>query len=73
VKVDEKIIDGKKFGWEPFQHKHHESRFTDLKITGCKNLVFKTTCPFLQFDSNGANDKRAALERVSKPELSDDF
>jgi hypothetical protein len=35
--------------------------------------IFQTTCPFLQFDSNGANDKRAALERVSKPELSDDF
>jgi hypothetical protein len=60
-----KTIDGKKFGWEPFQHKHHESRFTDFtKITGCQN--FKATCPFLSLILTGQMT-RAALERVSKP------
>ena len=28
IKVDAEKLLIEKFGWEPFQHKHHESRFT---------------------------------------------
>jgi N-acetyl sugar amidotransferase len=76
VKADAEKLLMEKFGWESFQHKHHESRFTrfyeDYWLP--KKFGFqKRRAHFSSLILTGQMTREAALERVSKPELSDDF
>ena len=65
-----------KFGWESFQHKHHESRFTRFYEDYWLPRKFgfqKRRAHFSSLILTGQMTRDEALERVSKPELSDDF
>ena len=76
IKADAEKLLMEKFGWEPFQHKHHESRFTrfyeDYWLP--KKFGFqKRRAHFSSLILTGQMTREEALERVSKPELSDEF
>jgi N-acetyl sugar amidotransferase len=65
-----------KFGWESFQHKHHESRFTrfyeDYWLP--KKFGFqKRRAHFSSLILTGQMTREEALDRVSRPELSEDY
>jgi N-acetyl sugar amidotransferase len=65
-----------KFGWEPFQNKHHESRFTRFyeEYWLPKKFGFqKRRAHFSSLILTGQMTREEALERVSKPELSEVF
>lgn len=65
-----------KFGWESFQHKHHESRFTRFYEDYWLPRKFgfqKRRAHFSSLILTGQMTRDEALERVSKPELSDEF
>lgn len=64
------------FGWESFQHKHHESRFTRFYEDYWLPRKFgfqKRRAHFSSLILTGQMTRNEALERVSKPELSDEF
>lgn len=76
VKTDAEKLLIEKFGWEPFQHKHHESRFTrfyeDYWLP--KKFGFeKRRAHFSSLILTGQMTRKEALERISKPELSEEF
>jgi N-acetyl sugar amidotransferase len=65
-----------KYGWEKFQHKHHESRFTRFFEDYWLPRKFgyqKRKAHFSSLILTGQMTRDEALERVSKPELSEDF
>lgn len=65
-----------KFGWESFQHKHHESRFTRFYEDYWLPRKFgyeKRRAHFSSLILTGQMTREEALERISKPELSEDF
>jgi N-acetyl sugar amidotransferase len=65
-----------KYGWEKFQHKHHESRFTRFFEDYWLPKKFgyqKRKAHFSSLILTGQMTREEALERVSKPELSEDF
>lgn len=65
-----------KFNWEPFKHKHHESRFTRF-YEGYwlpKKFGFdKRRAHFSSLILTGQMTREEALNRISKPELDDNF
>lgn len=66
----------KKFEWEPFQHKHHESRFTRFYEDFWLPRKFgfdKRRAHFSSLILTGQMTREEALKRVSKPELSEEF
>lgn len=66
----------KKFEWEPFQHKHHESRFTRFYEDFWLPRKFgfdKRRAHFSSLILTGQMTREEALERISKPELSEEF
>lgn len=66
----------KKYGWEPFQHKHHESRFTRFYEDFWLPRKFgfdKRRAHFSSLILTGQMTRKEALKRVSKPELSEEF
>ena len=66
----------KNYGWEPFQHKHHESRFTRFYEDFWLPRKFgyqKRRAHFSSLILTGQMTREDALERVSKPELSEEF
>ena len=76
IKKDAEIFLHEKYGWEPFQHKHHESRFTrfyeDFWLP--KKFGFqKRRAHFSSLILTGQMTREEALERVSKSELSEEF
>jgi N-acetyl sugar amidotransferase len=76
IKKDAEKLLMDKFGWEPFQHKHHESRFTrfyeDYWLP--KKFGFqKRKAHFSSLILTGQMTREDALDRVSKPELSEEF
>lgn len=74
-KEAEKLLN-EKFGWLPFQHKHHESRFTRFYEDYWMPRKFgyeKRRAHFSSLIMTGQLSKESALERISKPELSDEF
>lgn len=76
IKADAEKLLMEKFGWEAFQHKHHESRFTrfyeDYWLP--KKFGFqKRRAHFSSLILTGQMTREAALERVSKSELSEEF
>lgn len=67
---------GKLFGWEPFIHKHHESRFTRFYEDYWMPRKFgyeKRRAHFSSLIMTGQMTRQEALERISKPELDEHF
>jgi N-acetyl sugar amidotransferase len=63
---------GKRFGWEKFQHKHHESRFTRFYEDYWLPRRFgfdKRKAHFSSLIMTGQMVRQEALSRISKPEL----
>ena len=76
IKVDAEKLLMEKFGWEPFQHKHHESRFTRFYEDFWLPRKFgfeKRRAHFSSLILTGQMTRDEALERISKPELSEEF
>ena len=64
------------YGWESFQHKHHESRFTRFYEDFWLPKKFgyqKRKAHFSSLILTGQMTREEALERVSRPELSEEF
>ena len=75
IKKDVEIFLHEKYGWEPFQHKHHESRFTRFYEDFWLPRKFgfqKRRAHFSSLILTGQMTRDEALKRVSKPELSED-
>ena len=65
-----------KYGWESFQHKHHESRFTRFYEDFWLPRKFgyeKRRAHFSSLILTGQMTREEALERISKPEMSEEF
>jgi len=64
------------YGWKPFKHKHHESRFTrfieDYWFPRKFNFQ-KRRAHFSSLILTGQMTREEALERIANPELSDHF
>jgi hypothetical protein len=76
IKKDAEMLLQKKFDWEPFQHKHHESRFTRFYEDFWLPRKFgfeKRRAHFSSLILKGQMTRDEALVRVSKPELSEEF
>ena len=76
IKSDAESFLQKNYGWEPFQHKHHESRFTRFYEDFWLPRKFgyqKRRAHFSSLILTGQMTRKEALERISKPELSEEF
>lgn len=76
IKADAEKLLFEKFGWESFQHKHHESRFTRFYEDYWMPRKFgyeKRRAHFSSLILTGQMTRQDALERISKPELSEEF
>ena len=76
IKKDAEDLLKKEFGWESFQHKHHESRFTRFYEDYWMPKKFgfqKRRAHFSSLILTGQMSREEALDRVSRAELSDDF
>lgn len=72
--AEQLLID--RFGWEPFQHKHHESRFTRFYEDFWLPRKFgfeKRRAHFSSLILTGQMTREEALERISRPELPEEF
>jgi N-acetyl sugar amidotransferase len=64
------------YGWEKFQHKHHESRFTRFYEDYWMPKKFgyeKRRAHFSSLIMTGQMSRDEALTRISNPEMSEDF
>jgi N-acetyl sugar amidotransferase len=64
------------YGWEKFQHKHHESRFTRFYEDYWMPKKFgyeKRRAHFSSLIMTGQMTREEALKRISSPEMSEDF
>lgn len=64
------------YGWKAFQHKHHESRFTRFYEDYWLPRKFgyeKRRAHFSSLIMTGQMTREDALERISKPELTEQF
>jgi hypothetical protein len=76
IKDDAEKLLEVKFGWEKFQHKHHESRFTRFYEDYWMPRKFgyeKRRAHFSSLILTGQMTRGEALERISKPEMSEEF
>lgn len=76
IKNDAETLLEDKFGWEKFQHKHHESRFTRFYEDYWMPRKFgfeKRRAHFSSLILTGQMTRDEALERISKPEMSEEF
>lgn len=76
IKTDAESLLKEKFGWESFQHKHHESRFTRFYEDYWLPRKFgfeKRRAHFSSLILTGQMTREEALERIAKPELSEEF
>ena len=76
IKADAEQLLQDKFGWEPFQHKHHESRFTRFYEDYWLPRKFgyeKRRAHFSSLILTGQMTREEALDRISRPELSEEF
>jgi N-acetyl sugar amidotransferase len=72
IKKDAEELLFSKFGWEKFQHKHHESRFTRFYEDFWLPQKFgfeKRRAHFSSLILTGQMTRDQAIERISKPEL----
>ena len=66
----------RRFGWQRFQHKHHESRFTRFYEDYWLPRSFgyhKRRAHFSSLIQTGQMSREAALERIAKPEMDEHF
>jgi N-acetyl sugar amidotransferase len=76
IKEDVENLLHTKFGWEKFQHKHHESRFTRFYEDYWLPRKFgyqKRRAHFSSLIMTGQMKREDALDRISKPELDEQF
>jgi hypothetical protein len=76
IKKDVEQLLFNRYGWEPFQHKHHESRFTRFYEDFWLPRKFgfeKRRAHFSSLILTGQMTRDEALQRISKPELSEEF
>jgi N-acetyl sugar amidotransferase len=76
IKVDAEKLLIDKYAWEPFQHKHHESRFTRFYEDFWLPRKFgfdKRRAHFSSLILTNQMNRDEALERISKPELPEEF
>ncbi|MGL5109878.1 MAG: N-acetyl sugar amidotransferase [Vibrio ordalii] len=76
IKKEAEQLLQEKYGWQPFQHKHHESRFTRFYEDYWMLRKFgyeKRRAHFSSLIMTGQLTREQALERIAKPELSDEF
>lgn len=76
IKKDAEETLGRLFGWQKFQHKHHESRFTRFYEDYWMPRKFgyhKRRAHFSSLIMTGQMTRDAALERISKPEMDEHF
>ena len=72
VKSDAEALLASKLGWQSFQHKHHESRFTRFYESYWLPRKFKyekRRAHFSSFILTNQMTRDAALDRISRPEL----
>ena len=75
VKADAERTLGNALGWEPFQHKHHESRFTRFYEDYWLPRKFgfeKRRAHFSSLILTGQMTREDALRRIARPELDED-
>lgn len=66
----------RKFGWKKFRHKHHESRFTRFYEDYWLPRKFgfeKRRAHFSSLILTGQMTRKEALERISRPEMDEQF
>ena len=66
----------RRFGWQRFQHKHHESRFTRFYEDYWLPRRFgyeKRRAHFSSLIMTGQMTRDQALDRISRPEMDEDF
>ena len=76
VKQDAELKLSTLFGWEPFLHKHHESRFTRFYEDYWMPRKFgyeKRRAHFSSLIMTGQLSRAEALEKIAKPVLSEHF
>ncbi|MBX2953629.1 MAG: N-acetyl sugar amidotransferase [Leadbetterella sp.] len=76
IKKDAENLLMEKFGWEPFRHKHHESRFTRFYEDYWLPRKFgfqKRKAHFSSLILTGQMTREEALDRVSRPEMPEEF
>ena len=76
VKKDVEKFLNEKYGWEPFQHKHHESRFTRFYEDYWLPRRFgyeKRRAHFSSLILTGQMTREEALDRISRPEMDEQF
>ncbi len=76
IKKDAEILLNEKFGWEKFQHKHHESRFTRFYEDFWLPRKFgyeKRRAHFSSLILTGQMTRDEALERIANSEMDEHF
>jgi N-acetyl sugar amidotransferase len=76
IKEDAEEFLQRSFGWQKFLHKHHESRFTRFYEDYWLPKKFgyeKRRAHFSSLILTGQMSREAALDRISRPELDDQF
>ena len=76
IKADAEVLLNEKYGWKPFQHKHHESRFTRFYEDYWMPRKFgyeKRRAHFSSLIMTGQMTRDEALERLKSPEMDDKF
>lgn len=76
IKKEAEALLNQKYGWEPYQHKHHESRFTRFYEDYWMPRKFgfeKRRAHFSSLILTGQMTREEALERISKPEMDEKF
>jgi N-acetyl sugar amidotransferase len=76
IKKDAENLLKEKFGWESFVHKHHESRFTRFYEDFWLPKKFgyeKRRAHFSSLILTNQMERQEALDRISKPELDEQF
>lgn len=76
IKKEAEDLLEQKFGWERFQHKHHESRFTRFYEDFWLPRKFgfeKRRAHFSSLILTGQMTREEALDRISRSELSEEF
>ena len=76
IKKDAELLLEKRFGWEKFQHKHHESRLTRFYEDYWMPKKFgyeKRRAHFSSLILTNQLKREDAIERISKPEMSEEF
>jgi N-acetyl sugar amidotransferase len=76
IKEDAEKLLEEKFGWQRFQHKHHESRFTRFYEDYWLPKKFgyeKRRAHFSSLILTNQMTREEALERIAKPEMDEQF